>query len=88
MTFNEAYSNEFKVFSEEIYHKIKSFKGCLHLEIYRDLDHPEVFFSYSHWTSEDKLNEYRKSEFFRAAWTKIKAWFSFPAEAWSLDKVI
>lgn len=88
MTFNEASSDDFRAFSREIHSKIKSFEGCTHLEIYRDLNLSNVFFSYSHWDSENDLENYRKSEFFKTTWTKVRAMFSDRPVAWSVEKVI
>ena len=88
MTFKSSSSDDFDDLSKKIYDKIKSFDGCLHLEIYRDIHSPDVFFSYSHWTSEEHLNEYRNSKFFIAVWSKTKEWFSERPVAWSVTKVI
>ena len=46
-----------------------------------------IFFTYSFWSSETALNEYRNSELFKAIWIKTKVLFSAKPEAWSLDKL-
>ena len=87
MTFKEGFSDTFKEFSLSIHEKIRSFEGCTYLDIYRDVHHPEIFFSYSYWESEEHLNRYRNSEFFKATWAKTKQWFSAKAEAWSVTSI-
>ncbi|GAA4883498.1 antibiotic biosynthesis monooxygenase [Flaviramulus aquimarinus] len=67
--------------------KIRSFEGCLFLELYRDKNDPTIFFTYSYWISEDALDVYRKSELFKGIWSVTKPLFSVPAEAWSVDKL-
>ncbi|OEJ98503.1 antibiotic biosynthesis monooxygenase [Flavivirga aquatica] len=66
---------------------IRNFNGCIFLELYRDKNNPTVFFTYSHWKSEEDLESYRKSDLFIDIWSKTKPLFSMPAEAWSVDKM-
>ena len=67
--------------------KIRSFKGCQKLELYRDQEDSTRFFTYSYWDSEEDLNTYRKSPMFEKVWKKTKSMFSERAQAWSLDKI-
>ncbi|MEM9001487.1 MAG: antibiotic biosynthesis monooxygenase [Bacteroidota bacterium] len=68
--------------------KIRAFEGCLHLELYQDTTHSNVFFTYSHWTDEATLNTYRNSGFFKMVWAKTKLLFEKKPEAWSVHKVL
>ncbi len=63
---------------------IKCFPGCSHVQLLRDEFDSCVFFTYSHWDSEDYLNAYRESEFFRSVWSKTKKLFRGAPQAWSL----
>lgn len=67
--------------------RIRAFEGCTFLELYRDKNDPSVFFTYSHWESEEALENYRKSELFNTVWSKVKPLFSIRPEAWSVDKL-
>lgn len=87
MTFREDFSETFKEFSASIKDTIKSFDGCSHLDIYRDIHNSNVFFTYSHWESEEHLNRYRDSGFFKTTWAKTKQWFADKPEAWSVEKL-
>lgn len=64
--------------------KILSFKGCQHLELWQDAKDQQTFFTYSIWDSEDDLNAYRKSDFFRNIWPLTKARFASEPEAWTV----
>ncbi len=66
---------------------IRSFEGCRHLELYKDLGNPDVFFTYSIWESEEALEAYRTSGFFREVWGKTRALFAEKPQAWSLEKI-
>ena len=66
--------------------KIRNYKGCRLLELYRDKKEPTIFFTYSYWESEQDLENYRKSELFKTVWTKTKKLFNKKPEAWSVDK--
>ena len=67
--------------------QIQTFKGCTFLELYRDKTDPNIFFTYSHWETEDALELYRKPEVFNNLWAKIKPLFSIRPEAWSVAKL-
>jgi len=66
---------------------IRAFKGCQFLELYRDKQHTNIFFTYSFWEHEDDLEAYRHSSLFKGIWAKTKPMFNAKAEAWSVDKL-
>lgn len=66
---------------------IRNFEGCELLELYNDLNHPEVYFTYSYWQSAVNLENYRQSELFKKVWAKTKPLFNKKPEAWSVNKV-
>lgn len=68
--------------------KIRSFQGCTLLELYRDKSESNIFFTYSYWETENDLNNYRHSDFFKSVWSETKTMFSKKPEAWSVDKVV
>ena len=63
--------------------KVSNFEGCLGMQLVQDLANPAVFFTYSHWESEQALSNYRQSDVFKIIWKNIKPWFEKPAEAYS-----
>ncbi len=64
---------------------IRSFPGCLKVDLLQDVNDPGVFFTYSLWESEAALEAYRASDFFRAVWGQTRELFSGPPVAWSLE---
>ena len=64
--------------------EILAFPGCIDVQLLKDCKVENVFFTMSHWESEDALEKYRQSELFLATWSQIKPWFSESAKAWSL----
>jgi len=66
---------------------IRNFEGCQFLELYNDKHAKNVFFTYSYWTDEDALNNYRHSELFKGIWSVTKPMFNAKPEAWSVDKL-
>ncbi len=66
---------------------IRNFSGCSHLELWNDAHQPNVYFTYSIWENEAKLDHYRFSELFKDVWSKTKALFAEKPEAWSLLKI-
>jgi quinol monooxygenase YgiN len=67
---------------------IRNFEGCKLLELYRDKEDSNVFFTYSYWNSESNLKAYRQSELFKNVWSKTKVLFNEPPQAWSVDKIV
>ncbi len=84
MTFYpEMVSDFLKVFTHSK-NAIRNFEGCLHLELLQDAHHKNIFFTHSHWDSEEHLDNYRNSDLFVATWSKTKILFVEKPEAWSL----
>lgn len=87
MTFQPELSTAFRDFFEQRKEQIKAFDGCRHLELWQDVRDPNIFFTHSIWDSEQHLNHYRFSDFFKDTWTQTKAMFAAKAQAWSVDIV-
>ncbi len=87
MKFRSDKVAEFRELFEQQHTRIKAFRGCQDVTLYQDINEPGIFFTYSHWESEDALQEYRSSDVFRSIWTSTKALFSERAEAWSLNEI-
>jgi len=68
--------------------KIRGFQGCMLLELYRDKNNPNQFFTYSYWTDEAALESYRNSSLFKEVWADTKIYFNQKPEAWSVDKLV
>lgn len=63
--------------------KIRSFPGCNHLELWREVETSNVCTTFSHWSSEGALEAYRRSDLFRLTWATVKPLFAAPPEAHS-----
>ncbi len=87
MKFRKGESEAFLDIFNASKHLIRRRDGCQHLRLYSEAGLPEVFFTYSVWTSAAHLDAYRNSELFRTTWTKTKALFADKAEAWSVEEV-
>ncbi len=86
MSFHSKYILEFQEMFKEKKMLIRNTEGCQLLELYQDKNNPEIFFTYSYWNSEQDLENYRNSDFFKATWKQTKSYFNNKPEAWSVDK--
>lgn len=86
MHFRQEEVSTFQQLFERVYPKISAFPGCLGVTLLRDINTPEIFFTYSLWNSPGDLENYRRSELFIDTWRQTKALFAAKAEAWSVDK--
>lgn len=68
--------------------KIRAVNGCHLLELLRDKDNPNIFFTYSYWNEQVDLENYRQSDLFKAVWAKTKVLFNEKPHAWSVEKVV
>lgn len=83
----ESFLNNF----QEVKNKIRNFNGCHYLELLRDENDPCIFFTHSHWESNEALESYRNSDLFKNIWSETKIKFDGKPEAWStnsLDKQV
>lgn len=76
----EAFERLFLLVKEQI----RAFPGCEGVKLLRDIENPNIFFTYSIWVDETALNAYRKSAFFDDTWGKTKVLFDSKAQAWSV----
>ena len=67
--------------------KIRNFNGCNFLQLLRDKNNSTIFFTYSYWESEEKLEAYRNSELFKTVWAKTTILFNNKPMAWSVDSI-
>ena len=67
--------------------KILAFDGCQSVDLLRDINTKNIFFTYSIWESESSLNKYRESNTFKDIWSKTKPLFSNKAKAWSVKEI-
>jgi len=87
MSFVPEKVEDFKAIFEKNWTLIKGFEGCAHVELLQDKLHPNVFFTFSLWKSEEHLNAYRDSELFGSVWGATKALFNDKPQAWSLSEL-
>lgn len=88
MTFKKEEVENFLNLFHTNKNKIRNFEGCQHLELYQDQKKPCLFFTYSFWESEKKLNNYRNSDLFADVWKNTKVKFSQRPEAWSVNQLV
>jgi quinol monooxygenase YgiN len=87
LSFQEEKTEAFLAIFKATKDSIRSFPGCSHLELWNQLDEPNVFFTYSYWESEEALDAYRQSDLFAATWAKTKVLFNDRPQAWSVEEV-
>ena len=87
MVFQPDKVNSFSAFSKEISPGISQSEGCRQVEVLQDIHHPATFFTYSTWDSEEHLQKYRQSDFFKNNWATVKPWFAEKAVAWSVKQL-
>ena len=88
MSFNPEDVSAFLENFEKMKSHIRNSKGNRLLELYKDKNNSNVFFTYSIWETEEDLENYRKSALFDEVWSFTKKLFNAKPEAWSVDKLV
>ena len=88
MTFRSECEEEFLSLFNENKEKIRGFEGVEKLDLYRENNRSNIFFTYSVWKDLHHLELYRRSELFKSVWSKTRVLFEEKAEAWSFDKLV
>jgi len=87
MSFVPEKVDTFLTLFKERRERIRTFPGCTRLDLLRDANKPNVFYTYSFWLDENYLEQYRHSELFRDTWKHTKQLFNDRPQAFSLDKI-
>ena len=87
LTFKQENIASFEQLFEETKDRIRNFHGCNFLELYQDTEQPTIFFTYSYWHSQEALDDYRRSDFFKKVWGKTKMFFEEKPQAWTVNKI-
>ncbi len=85
MVFKAEHADEFIGIFNQRKHLIASFEGCTGVQLFRDIDNPGIFFTYSTWADKESLEKYRASELFNSTWDIVKKYFNGKPEAWSIE---
>jgi heme-degrading monooxygenase HmoA len=88
MEFDPQKVGDFLTMFDKVKDKIKAVEGCERLTLYRDLDQPNVMFTYSFWQKAEHLEAYRTSDLFAETWKHTKSLFISRAQAWSVEDVV
>lgn len=83
LSINAEHRSAFEAYVAQKISVVAAQPGCLSAEWLRATD--GTYFTYSRWSAESFLEDYRKSETFAEIWPTLKAWFAAPARAWSCD---
>lgn len=87
MSFHQENIPVFLDIFESSKEKIRNSHGCRLLELYNDKNDKGIFFTYSYWDTEEDLNNYRNSDFFKTVWGNTKILFNDKPQAWSVDRL-
>lgn len=87
LTFQPELAPQFQAIFSNHQHQIAQMKGCISLSGYQSENMPNVYFTISQWESQQDLDNYRFSAFFKTLWATIKPMFQEKAEAHSLKIV-
>tara|TARA_B110000444_G_scaffold120764_1_gene113576 strand:- start:416 stop:706 length:291 start_codon:yes stop_codon:yes gene_type:complete len=87
LSFHLENISAFKAIFESNKTDINTQKGCIHLELFQDVENPHIFFTFSKWDSETDLNTYRNSELFHGIWGRTKKLFNAKPNAWSTKTI-
>jgi len=86
LSIRQEVKNAFLSSFSEAEKEIRNFPGCLHLELLRDANDENIFFTLSRWQSTEDLEQYRQSPLFRKTWAQVKPLFRDKAMTFSMQE--
>ena len=86
LTFKKENIASFETIFEKNKNRIRQAEGCCFLELLQHQEDKNIFFTYSYWKTNNDLERYRRSDFFKNLWKETKNLFDDHLEAWSLIK--
>lgn len=87
LTFRKDATADFEQIFQESKANIRQVAGCLHMEGWRDIHEPTIYYTYSRWKDEAALNAYRKSPYFGTVWPRTKALFADKPQVISAERL-
>ena len=87
MTFRVGTEKDFIKIFQGSKKQIRESRGCIFLELLQDKDKPNLFMTYSVWSSDKDLDRYRDSELFKETWAKTKALFAGEPEVHTMERI-
>lgn len=87
LSVKENSCEQFESFFRNNHPIISSFPGCSTVRLQKDMDNKNTYFTISEWNSDQDLEDYRNSDFFKRIWPLAKEFFSSPALAWSTIEI-
>lgn len=83
MTLQHEHVDAFMELFRRVHGTIEAQPGCLSVTLWVDTRWPDIVTTYSQWVSEDALNDYRHTPFFKETWAQTRVLFAAPADATS-----
>jgi quinol monooxygenase YgiN len=83
MTFDPTRVSDFLAVFHASQARIREQPGCQHLELWQDADMPNIYCTFSQWTTAEALDAYRRSALFGEVWPATKRLFAQPPMAFS-----
>lgn len=87
MTFRADCIEAFKATFHKSKPTILTFSGCSEVRLLQDDQNPCIMTTYSVWESQEHLDAYRSSEFFKSTWKHTKTLFSDKPDAISYSRI-
>ena len=88
MTFDTRHCEAFESLFDAYRSKIASAEGCTHLELWKDVNESNVYFTYSHWLEVKYLEQYRESATFKEVWPLTKKLFIAAPQVWTVEQKV
>lgn len=87
MSFKKEERQNFLAVFDASKNKIRAFRGCQYLSLHQDHHDENVFYTLSHWNTQEDLDSYRASALFKDTWARTKVLFADKPQAFSLEKM-
>ena len=77
----------FTKFINPLHDKFMQIDGCTQFEVFREKEENRIYFIYTIWKNEAKLNKFRKSDFNKSFWNKLNELAESSPQVWTVENI-
>ena len=70
-----------------ISNEVRRVSGCIHNDIFRDKMKENIFYSYTIWNSDEDIEKYLGSQYYKDIWGDLWDYFEGTPKSWKIDNI-
>lgn len=85
---DESSQNDFRALYASRNPMNRGVSGCLEVKIMKDINENNVYYTVSKWTTNEALENYRSSAYFKETWPMVKSTLASKTKVFTMEEVV